>query len=142
MELHYVLRSFSMTYPLQYSVHDWIGNTVWTKEQGYLCPELEYPSEGQVTLYVDYRKDASETLIQSNVELAIDALGYPAGSRWIGRDAKDADTVVSLVALIPVNELEQHVNRIQSVVSSDFLAIFNGKDHQLVRNLLNDSACA
>jgi hypothetical protein len=121
-----------MHHPLQVSVHDWIGKTVWTREQGHLCPELEQPSKGQVTLYVDYRQDVSETLIQSRIELAIDALGYPAGSRWIGRDAKDVDTVVSFVGVVPADELEQHVNRVQTVVSKDFLAIFNGKEHKLV----------
>jgi hypothetical protein len=134
MELHHVLRSFTVKYPLQVTVHDWVKPgcdvMVWTEDQGHLCPELEIPENGQVVLYVDYRQDFDEVLIQPHVELAIDALGYPAGSRWIGRSAKDVDTVVSLVDVVALDELEQHVERVQSVVSREFLAVFDGQQHR------------
>lgn len=121
-------------YPLQVSVHDWTkpGTAVWTRTQGHLCPELESPPEGQMVLYVDYRSDVAETLIQAHVELAIDALGYPAGSRWIGRNPKDVDTVVSLVGIVPMNELDQHIEKVQTVVPQEFLAVFDGSAHKLV----------
>lgn len=123
-----------MNYPLQVSVHDWVkpGTIVWTKEQGHLCPELESPGERQVTLYVDYRLDTSETLIQSEVELAIDALEYPSGSRWIGRTAQDVDTVVSLIGIFPASELEQHIQKVQSVVPRAFLSVYDGEEHKAI----------
>jgi hypothetical protein len=128
-----------MKYPLQITVHDWVKPgvdvMVWTEDQGHLCPELESPEDGQVTLYVDYRQDVEDTLIQSRVELAIDALGYPAGSRWIGHSAKNADTVVSLVGIVALNELEQHIERVESVVSREFLAVFDGKEYRLVSSV-------
>jgi hypothetical protein len=127
-----------MAHPLQVTVHDWVkpsGNvTVWTAEQGHLCPEMETPEPGSVVLYVNYDLDADDTLIQARVELAIDALGYPAGSRWIGRSAKDADTVVSLVGIFPAEAIDQHVQRIQSVVSREFLAIFDGRRHKTLNS--------
>jgi hypothetical protein len=133
MGMHFLLRRFTMTtvYPLQVSVHDWTkpGTPVWTRTQGYLCPELETPASGQVILFVDYRKDLKETLIQAHVELAIDALGYPAGSRWIGRSPLDTDTVVSLVGIFPAAELAQHIERVREVVSEEFLSIFDGSEY-------------
>jgi hypothetical protein len=128
-----------MSYPLQVTVHDWVkpdGNvTVWTAEQGHLCPELETPEQGSVVLYVNYDLDTGDTLIQAHVELSIDALGYPAGSRWIGRSAKDADTVVSLVGVFSAEEIDQHVKQVQSVVSREFLAIFDGREHRALNSL-------
>jgi hypothetical protein len=123
-----------MSHPLQVTVHDWVkpgGNvTVWTAEQGHLCPELETPEQGNVVLYVNYDLDADDTLIQAHIELSIDALGYPAGSRWIGRSAKDADAVVSLVGVFPAEEIDQHIKRVESVVSREFLAVFDGREYQ------------
>lgn len=46
-------------------------------------------------MYVDYLKnDPNETLIQADVELAIDALGYPAGPRYLGESPRDAEVNV------------------------------------------------
>jgi hypothetical protein len=119
-----------MKYPLQLSVHDWIGQAVWTKDQGFLCAELEKPAPGKVVLYVDYKPDADDTLIQSNVELAIDALGYPAGSRWIGCSSLDVDNVVSFIGIFPIAELEQHVQRVEGILDRRFLAVFDGKAYE------------
>jgi hypothetical protein len=121
-----------MKYPLQVSVHDWIGQTVWTEDQGFLCAELEKPEPGKVVLYVNYKPDVDDSLIQSRIELAIDDLGYPAGSRWIGRSSLDVDNVVSLVGIFPITELEQHIQRVESVLDRHFLAVFDGKDHKSV----------
>jgi hypothetical protein len=115
---------------LQTTVHDWIGKTVWTDKEGHLCPELETPESGKVTLYVDYEKDNDESLIQADVELAIDALGYPAGSRWIGESSLDPDAnVVSFIGVFPLSEIDFHVSKLQGIVSRDVLAVFDGKEH-------------
>ncbi len=103
-------------YALQYSVHDWIGKTVWTDAQGHLCPELETPAAGQTVIYVDYDKLPGDTLIQADVELAIDAMGYPAGSRWIGRSALDVDTVVSYVGTFPTEEVPKHLEQLRLIL--------------------------
>lgn len=106
----------------QVSVHDWIGKTVWTREQGHLCPPLERPEPGQTVLYVDYRKDLAETLVQATVELAIDALGYPAGSRYIGDSSLDPDAVVvSYVGTFPSSEVASHREKLLGVVPIEVL---------------------
>ncbi len=117
------------TLPLQWSVHDWTkpGTPVWTDQQGYLCPELETPKPGETVIYVDYDKVPEDTLIQADVELAIDALGYPAGSRWIGRSSLDVDNVVSYCGTFPNDEVPQHLEKLQQVVPANVLVTVVGK---------------
>ena len=112
-------------HPLQVSVHDWTipGTTVWTDTQGHLCPELETPEPGQCIIYVDYERLPGDTLIQADIELAIDAMGYPAGSRWIGRNSLDVDAVVSYVGTFPRGEVLQHLEKLQQVVPLDVLVV-------------------
>ncbi|BAS59854.1 hypothetical protein NIES2135_21120 [Leptolyngbya boryana NIES-2135] len=118
----------SQLHPLQVSVHDWTipGTPVWTDAQGFLCPELESPKPGQTVIYVDYEKDSEDALIQADVELAIDALGYPAGSRWIGRSSHDVDNVVSYVGMFPTDQVEQHLDKLSKVIPISFLVCLNG----------------
>ncbi len=115
----------SKIHPLQVSVHDWIGQAVWADTQGYLCPELETPEPGQTVIYVDYEKTDDE-LIQSEIELAIDAMGYPAGSRWIGRNSLDVDNVVSYVGTFPREDVPQHLERLQKILPAMVLICVNG----------------
>jgi len=105
-------------YPIQRTVHDWItpGTTVWTDTQGHLCPEMESPNPGETIIYVDYDLVSEDELIQPDVELAIDAMGYPAGSRWIGRNSLDVDKVVSYVGSFPHNEVSGHLEKLQQIV--------------------------
>lgn len=116
--------------PIQYSVHDWTipGTPVWTDTQGHLCPELESPKSGQTVIYVDYEKLPGDTLIQADIELAIDAMGYPAGSRWIGRNSLDVDNVVSYCGTFPSDEVPQHLEKLQRIVPSDVLVCLNGTE--------------
>jgi len=113
---------------LQVSVHDWTipGTAVWTDTQGYLCPELESPEHGQTVVYVDYEKAPDDELIQADVELAIDAMGYPAGSRWIGRNSLDVDDVVSFVGIFPSEEVPIHIEKLQQIVPAIVLACIKG----------------
>ena len=107
-------------YPLQYSVHDWTkpGTPVCTDTQGFLCPELETPEPGKIVIYIDYEKLPGDTLIQANIELAIDAIGYPVGPRWIGRSPLDVDNVVSYIGTFPSEEVPQHMEKLQKLVPS------------------------
>jgi hypothetical protein len=116
-------------HPIQKSVHDWTvpGTPVWTDVQGYLCPELETPKLGETVIYVDYEKVPEDSLIQADIELAIDALGYPSGSRWIGRNSLDVDNVVSYVATVPSDEAPQHLEKLQQVVPAIVLVTIAGK---------------
>jgi len=108
---------------LQVSVHDWIGQVVWTREHGHLCPPLEEPGPGQTVIYVDYTKDLEEVLVQASVELAIDAMGYPAGSRYIGESSLDPNAnVVSYAGCFPTGEVGLHLKKLQSVVPLETLA--------------------
>lgn len=113
---------------LQASVHDWTtpGTAVWTDTQGYLCPELETPEPGQTVIYVDYEKAPDDELIQADVELAIDAMGYPAGSRWIGRNSLDVDDVVSFVGIFPSGEVSSHLEKLQRIVPAIALTCIKG----------------
>ncbi|MGV0024500.1 hypothetical protein [Phormidesmis priestleyi] len=113
---------------LQVSVHDWTipGTAVWTDTQGYLCPELEAPKLGQTVIYVDYGKAPEDSLIQSDIELEIDAMGYPAGSRWIGRNPLDVDDVVSYVGIFPNEEVPNHLEKLQQVVPAIVLICIQG----------------
>jgi hypothetical protein len=120
--------SVSSSYPIQYSVHDWTipGTPVWTETQGHLCPELEIPKPGETVVYVDYHMDVDDTLIQADVELAIDAMGYPAGSRWIGRNSLDVDNVVSYVGTVPSDQADMHLSKLSEVVPASVLVCVNG----------------
>ncbi|MCY7323892.1 MAG: hypothetical protein LH660_19355 [Phormidesmis sp. CAN_BIN36] len=115
-------------HPLQVSVHDWTipGMAVWTDTQGYLCPELEIPESGQTVVYVDYEKAPDDDLIQADVELALDAMGYPAGSRWIGRSSLDVDDVVSYVGTFPSEEVSSHLEKLRRVVPTIVLTCIKG----------------
>lgn len=105
------------------SVHDWIGKTVWTDKQGYLCPPLEQPEPGQTVVYVDYTKDLEEVLVQARVELQMDELGYPAGPRYIGENSLDPNiNVVSYAGSFPSGEAAAHLEKLQSVVPLEVLA--------------------
>ncbi|WNZ47237.1 hypothetical protein Q2T42_05225 [Leptolyngbya boryana CZ1] len=120
--------STNQLHPIQYSVHDWTvpGTPVWTDTQGFLCPELESPKPGETVIYVDYEKLPGDTLIQADVELAIDTMGYPAGSRWIGRNSLDVDNVVSYVATVPTDEVQTHLEKLQQIVPLKVLVCIDG----------------
>lgn len=109
---------------LQVSVHDWTkpGTAVWTREHGYLCPPLEKPELGQAVIYIDYQKDLDEVLVQATVELAIDALGYPAGSRYIGESSHDPNiNIVSYVGSFPASEVVAHLEKLTAIVPIETL---------------------
>jgi hypothetical protein len=111
--------------PLQYSVHDWAncGAVVWTEKQGHLCPELETPALGETVIYIDYERLPGDTLVQSDTELAVDAMGYPAGPRWIGRSSLDVDAVVSYVGTFPIGEVAKHLKALHDILPSEVLVV-------------------
>jgi len=100
----------------QISVHDWIGKTVWTREQGHLCPPLEKPQLGQTVVYIDYTKDLDESLVQADIELLIDKLGYPSGPRYIGESPLDPNcNVVSYVGTFQSDDVAEHLERLKAI---------------------------
>lgn len=114
---------------LQVTVHDWKTprTVVWTKTQGHLCPALEIPSAGEAVIFVDYEKDEDEDLIQIDVELAIDALGYPVGSRYIGSSPLDEEAnVVSYVGTFPSSEIDVHLEKLQTIVPLQTIVVITG----------------
>jgi hypothetical protein len=114
---------------LQATAHDWKtpGTIVWTKEQGHLCPPLENPKKGEVIIFVDYEKDNEESLIQIDVELAIDALGYPCGPRYMGDDPRNENAnIVSYVGTFPSSETNFHLEVLKAIAPLDVLSVIEG----------------
>lgn len=103
-----------------------LNRVVVSREEECVLTSLRI-SAGEAVIFVDYEKDEDEDLIQIDVELAIDALGYPVGSRYIGSSPLDEEAnVVSYVGTFPSSEIDVHLEKLQTIVPLQTIVVITG----------------